>query len=451
MTPILRQTCTCTVPEMIAREATVDRETVGAADIFQSDAAEAAPLIGADKTARAETAGQPWRVLGVLSALMGFASISTDLYLPAMPAMGAALAADTGRIELTVSGFLIGFSLGQLLWGPVSDRYGRRLPVAIGLVLFVIGSAGCALAGSVEAMIGWRIVQALGACAGVVLGRAMVRDLYDGARAAQMLSTLMTVMAIAPLLGPMVGGQILAIAGWRAIFWILVAVGLATLAALFMLPETLPSARRNHEPLARAFIHYGELISNRRLLGYAGAGGFFYGGIYAYIAGTPFAYITYHHVPASLYGLLFGVGILGIMASNMLNAQLVTRFGTDRLLTFGTGLAAVAAIVLAAAARTDFGALAGLVLPLFLFVSAAGFIVANSIVGAMAGFPKRAGAVSAFAGTVHYGSGIFGSALVGAFADGTPWPMGWVIALMGIGSFACASLTLVRPNRKAPI
>jgi DHA1 family bicyclomycin/chloramphenicol resistance-like MFS transporter len=130
---------------------------------------------------------------------------------------------------------------------------------------------------------------------------------------------------------------------------------------------------------------------------------------------------------------------------------LVTRFGTDRLLTFGTGLAAVAAIVLAAAARTDFGALAGLVLPLFLFVSAAGFIVANSIVGAMAGFPKRAGAVSAFAGALHYGSGIFGSALVGAFADGTPWPMGWVIALMGIGSFACASLTLVRPNRKAPI
>jgi MFS transporter, DHA1 family, multidrug resistance protein len=284
MTSILRQTCACTAPEMIAREA--------AADIFPGDAAEAASLIGTDMAARAEASGQPWRILGVLSALMGFASISTDLYLPAMPAMGVALAADTGRIELTVSGFLIGFSLGQLLWGPLSDRYGRRLPVAIGLVLFVIGSAGCALAGSVEVMIGWRIVQALGACAGVVLGRAMVRDLYEGARAAQMLSILMTVMAIAPLLGPMVGGQILAIAGWRAIFWALVAVGFTTLAALFVLRETLPPVRRNHEPLARAFAHYSEVISNRRLLGYAGAGGFFYGGIYAYIAGTPFAYIT---------------------------------------------------------------------------------------------------------------------------------------------------------------
>ena len=168
--------------------------------------------------ARTEATRHGWRVLAILSALMGFASISTDLYLPAMPAMGRALGADAGMVELTVSGYLIGFSLGQLLWGPIGDHYGRRLPVAIGLVLFVIGSAGCALADSAGAMIGWRIVQAVGACAGVVLSRAMVRDLYEGYRAAQMLSTLMTVMAIAPLLGPILGGQILAFAGWRAIF-----------------------------------------------------------------------------------------------------------------------------------------------------------------------------------------------------------------------------------------
>ena len=164
--------------------------------------------------------------------------------------------------------------------------------MAIGLVLFVIGSAGCALAGNVWAMIGWRVVQAVGACAGVVLARAMVRDLFEGDRAAQMLSTLMIVMAIAPLLGPIVGGQILALAGWRAIFWTLVGVGLATLAALFTLPETLPAERRSREPLARALARYGELLLHRPLLGYAGAGGFFYGGMFAYIAGTPFAYMT---------------------------------------------------------------------------------------------------------------------------------------------------------------
>jgi MFS transporter, DHA1 family, multidrug resistance protein len=234
-------------------------------------------------------------VLIVLSTLLGFASISTDLYLPAMPAMGRTLGADAGTVEWTVSGYLIGFSLGQLLWGPVGDRFGRRLPVAIGLMLFVVGSAGCAMAGSAWQMIGWRVVQAIGACAGVVLARAMVRDLYEGERAAQMLSMLMTVMATAPLLGPIVGAQILALAGWRAIFWTLVGIGLATLAALFTLPETLPRERRNAEKLARAFARYGELLRHRALLGYAGAGGFFYGGMFAYVAGTPLAYISYFY------------------------------------------------------------------------------------------------------------------------------------------------------------
>jgi DHA1 family bicyclomycin/chloramphenicol resistance-like MFS transporter len=289
-------------------------------------------------------------------------------------------------------------------------------------------------------MISWRIVQAVGACAGVVLARAMVRDLYEGYRAAQMLSTLMTVMAVAPLLGPIIGGQILAFAGWRAIFWTLVGVGLATLAALFTLPETLPVERRSRVTLGRALVRYGELIRHRRLLGYAGAGGFFYGGMFAYIAGTPFAYITYHHVPPQFYGLLFGVGIIGIMATNLLNARLVMRLGSERLLVRGTGAAALAGVLLAVAAWTGWGGLWGLAVPLFLFVSATGFIVANSIAGALADFPERAGAVSALIGAIHYGSGIIGSALVGAFADGTPWPMGWVIALAGIGSLLCARL-----------
>jgi MFS transporter, DHA1 family, multidrug resistance protein len=385
------------------------------------------------------------RVLIVLSTLLGFASISTDLYLPAMPAMGRTLGADAGTVEWTVSGYLIGFSLGQLLWGPVGDRFGRRLPVAIGLMLFVVGSAGCAMAGSAWQMIGWRVVQAIGACAGVVLARAMVRDLYEGERAAQMLSMLMTVMATAPLLGPIVGAQILALAGWRAIFWTLVGIGLATLAALFTLPETLPRERRNAEKLARAFARYGELLRHRALLGYAGAGGFFYGGMFAYVAGTPFAYISYYHVSPQLYGVLFAAGILGIMATNLVNARVVARVGSNRLLRAGTVMAALAGAVLAVTAWTGWGGLAGLVAPLFVFISATGFIVANSIVGALASSPQRAGTISALVGAVQYGSGIIGSALIGVFADGTPWPMGWVIALAGLGSAACAWFLLPAP------
>jgi len=389
-------------------------------------------------TAADKPGQQSWRVLATLSVLMGFASISTDLYLPAMPAMGRTLHADAGAIELTVSGYLIGFSLGQLLWGPVSDRHGRRGPVAIGLVLFIIGSAGCALAASAPALVAWRVVQAIGACAGVTLGRAMVRDLYAGDHAARMLSTLLTVMAVAPLLGPSLGGQILALAGWRAIFWTLVGIGALTLAALATLPETLPPARRNRERLGRAFSDYVTLLRHRQLMVYAGASGFFYGGMFAYIAGSPFAYISYYHVQPSLYGLLFGSGIIGIMATNLINARLVIRFGIARLLRMGTSTAALAAVVLAVDARTGWGGLTGLALPLFVFIGVTGFIIANSIAGVLGFFPARAGAASALVGAMQYGAGMAGSALAGAFADGTPWPMSCVIALSGIGSALCA-------------
>jgi DHA1 family bicyclomycin/chloramphenicol resistance-like MFS transporter len=312
------------------------------------------------------------------------------------------------------------------------------VPVLAGLVLFVIGSAGCALAASAGEMIAWRILQAVGACAGVVLARAMVRDLYAGAQAARMLSTLMTVMAIAPLLGPIVGGQILRLTSWPSIFWTLAGVGAATLLAVLSLPETLPPELRNNEPLGRAMARYLVLLRDRRIIGYAAAGGFFYGGVFAYVAGTPFAYISYYHVPVQHYGLLFAAGVVGIMVTNTVNARLVVRLGVVRLLRLGTAGAALSGLLLAVNAWTGWGGLVGLVVPLLLFLGMTGFIVANSIAGAMGSFPERAGAVSALVGAIHYGSGIVGSGLIGAFADGTPWPLGWVIALAGLGALASA-------------
>ena len=386
------------------------------------------------------------QTLVILSLLMMFSSISTDIYLPALPAMGIALHAGTGAMEYTLSGYLVGFSLGQFFWGPLSDRIGRRGPIAIGMVLYIIGAIGCAVSRNVEVMIAWRAVQAIGACASVTLARAIVRDLYVGHRAAQMMSTLMIVSALAPMIGPSVGGLVIAVADWPAIFWMLALVGLLTLGALYTLPETHPPERRLREPLSRAFATYGWLLRQKRLLGYAGVCGLLYGGIFAYVAGTPFAYITYHHVLPQHYGLLFALGSVGIMAMNLVNVRLVPTFGGDRLLRAGAFGACAMGVATAIAARTGWGGLIGLVVPLCLFVSCIGLIAANSITGALNLFPGVSGSVSAMVGASQFGVGVIGSALVGLFADGTPWPLGALMAVFGAAAMLCAVFLVPRAH-----
>lgn len=371
---------------------------------------------------------------------MGFGSISTDLYLPAMPAMARALNAGSGGIEHTISGYLLGFSLGQLFWGPLSDRIGRKLPIALGLMLFILGSSGCGLSQSAWSIIIWRMVQALGASAGVVLARAIVRDMYEGPRAAQMLSTLYAVMAIAPLIGPLVGAQISALAGWRAIFWTLSCIGVTTLCLLALLPETLPAHRRRSIPLWRFAIRYGELVRQADILRYIGIGAFFYAGSYAYIAGSAFAYISYHHVSPTAYALIFGSGIVGVIVSNIVNIRMLRRLDPVTILFLGSAASALFGCWAAVTAYLDWGGVAALVLPLFLYLSTNGLIVSNSIAGALANHPEEAGAVSALVGGLQYGCGLIGAGFVGYFVDGTPFPMAGVIAGCGIGSLLCASL-----------
>lgn len=389
------------------------------------------------------------KTVAILSALLAFASISTDLYLPAMPTLGRSLGGSQGSVELTLSSFLIGFSLGQLFWGPIGDRYGRRTPILFGLVLFMIGSAGCALASSVGQLIVWRIVQAAGACAGPVLARAMARDLYGRDRAAQLLSTLMLVMGIAPLLGPLIGGQVLLVGSWRLIFWLLVALGIVIFGAVLLLPESLPRERRTNIGVGTILGNYWLMARSQTVMGYAVASGCYYGGIYAYLAGTPSAYISYYHVAPQAYGFLFGLGIVGQMLLNFLNTRVVVRAGSDRMLRWGAALVGVSSLWTGVAAATGLGGLWGLVLPLFFFLSANGLFVANAMAGALAVNPDRAGAISAFVGAIQFGSGIFGSALVGWLADGTPRPMGLVIAVLGAASFIVTFFTTRRQSASA--
>lgn len=404
-----------------------------------------APATQSASTGAAES--NPLRLMAVLCALMGFASISTDFYLPAMPTMAHAFGVGPGTMELTIAAYLVGLSGGQLFWGPVGDRYGRKRPIAIGLVLFVIGSAGCAMAGSAHAVIAWRVVQALGACAGVVLSRAMVRDLYGAERSGQMLSTLITVMAIAPLIGPLLGGQILVWAGWRAIFWLLVGIGIVTGLGLATVPETLPVERRSQVGLMEAFGQYRRLVMDPRVMSCALIGGFYYVGVYAYVAGSPFAFITYHHVPVQAFGVVFGIGIIGIMAANMANVRLLPRFGGWALMRWGVIATAVSGVAMAIVVTTGWGGMVTLALTCFVYVAASGLIVANSMARAMAERPQQAGAVSAMMGAAQYGSGMIGSALISLCADGTPRPMAYTIAFGGLAAYASLALT-IRSMRK---
>ncbi len=387
-------------------------------------------------------------VLVVLSLLMSFSSVSTDLYLPAMPVISQDLQAFSGGVELTISAFLIGFSSGQLLWGPLGDRYGRKMPIFAGLILFVLGAAGCAMSETIYQMIGWRIVQALGACAGPVLARAMIRDLYGREKSAQMLSTLVLIMGIAPLIGPLVGGQILAVSSWHAIFWTLVLVGCISIIALFTVPETLTGEKRTQEPLSAAFRDYFIQLRNPVLLGYVASGAFFYVGIYAFVAGSPFAYIDYYHLDTQAYGLLFGANIIGIMGVNLVNSRLVMKLGVDRLFYIGTWLSAVAGVMLAVNAWSGWGGVAGLAVPIFVFTSMNGLIVANSVAGALDTAPHKAGTTSSLIGAMHYGSGVISAAILGLLTDGTPWTMGLLVGIAGVGSLVSATL-LRRFIRKA--
>lgn len=380
----------------------------------------------------------------VLGLLMGFGAISTDVYLPALPTMANALKATSGAAAFTVGGYLVGFSLAQLIWGPISDRYGRRVPIATGLSLFVVASAGCALAESIEAMIAWRIVQAVGAGSASVLARAIVRDLYVGDRAAQKLSTLFIIMAIAPLVGPLVGGQILLFWSWRGIFWLLVAVGVTALVALSTIPETLPMRLRSSHRLSAAFLAYGPLLRNRRVLGFASVGGLFYIGVYAFVSGTPFAFIDYYGVSPQVFGFLFGACVIGMMVVHATNVRLVLRYGSERLLRLGTISVAVAGTLCAINAFTGLGGLVGLIIALAAYLAMAGLIIANSVAGAMSSNPQSAGAVSALVGTLHYGIGIAGSGLIAILSDGTPRPLGVAMALAGIGCFICSRTILPR-------
>lgn len=379
--------------------------------------------------------------VAILSALMAFTSLSTDIYLPAMPVMATEL---QGDVELTVTGFLIGFALAQLVWGPISDSLGRRLPLFIGMVLFVIGSLGCAYSTSINEIVFWRVFQALGACTGPMLARAMIRDLFSRTRAAQMLSTLIIVMAIAPIAGPLMGGQIIRFTSWHAIFWLLAVIGVLMFASLWLLPETLPVEKRTPASLRGAFHNYRSLLKNTLFMRYTLSLTFFYVAAYAFITGSPGVYISFYGIDPQYYGWLFAVNIIGVMGMSMVNRRLVQRYPLETLLKVAASVAALAVLALAVMVKLHSGGITAVVVSVFVYFSMNGIIAATSTAAALDEVPNMAGSASALIGSLQYGSGIISSLLLALFNDGTPWTMAWIMALFTLASAAI----IVLPRKK---
>lgn len=383
----------------------------------------------------------------LLAMLVALGPISTDLYLPSLPSMTRALNADVAEVQLTLSLFLVGLALSQLVYGPLSDRFGRRPVLLVGLALYVAASIASMLAPTIELLILFRFLQALGACVGPVLCRAVVRDVHGKEGAARVLSYLAAAMAVAPLLGPVLGGYLQVWFGWRANFAALTiygALGLAGAAAL--LPETNrdpdPAATRPAAILAT----YRMLAGEPRYLGYVLSAAFAYSGIFSFISGSSFVLVDMIGLSPDAYGYGFAAIVAGYIAGATAAGKLARIVTAHRMIASGGAVAIAGGLLLVLLALMGQATVAAIVGPTMIFMFGAGLIMANSMAGAIGPYPRAAGAASALLGFAQMSIAALVGIAIGQAADGTQMPM--VLALAGSAiAGPLGYWTLVRPWR----
>lgn len=382
-------------------------------------------------------------ILGTLSA---FGPLSIDMYLPGLPAIGREFGADTAAAQFSLSAFLIGLAFGQAFYGPIADRVGRRMPLLFGCVLYAVASLGCVFAPTIGSLIGLRFAQALGGCAGMVIARSVVRDLFDARESARMYSFLMLVMGLAPITAPLIGGQLLVFFGWRSIFAVLAAFGLICVAlVLFGLPETLPRERRSTAGLGQVFRAYGSLLADRQFVGFALAGGFISAAMFVYIAGSPFVLIDLYGVAPEQYGWIFGANALGLIVASQINRRLLLRSSGETIMRTAIGTIVGSAVLLVLAAATGFGGLFGLLPPLFVCIAGYGLVAPNATAAAMAPYGRMAGSASALLGTLQFSVGALAGVLVGVLHNGTAVPMAAMIAVCALAALLAFQMMAMRP------
>lgn len=371
----------------------------------------------------------------LLTALVAIAPISTDMYLPALPAIGDAFGAGTAAVQLTLSFYLVGFAGAQLILGPLSDRYGRRPILIGGTALFVLASLACVLATDIDQLIAARFFQAIGACAGGAVGRAAVRDIYETKDAARLLAHMGTAMAVAPLLAPLLGGQLTHHFGWEANFVGLAAFGVFVLVlSASVLPET--NTRLNPAALApRNMIeNYLTLARHPQFRAYTLTNAFSFGGLFAFISGSSFVLIGTFGLTPQTFGFAFSAPVLGFMAGTQFGARMSKTRPIPDVVKFGSVLALIAGLIgLGAVVLSP--SLWSVIIPMFAYTAAIGIVMPISMAGSIGPFPHMAGAASALAGFTQMGLASGMGALVGLFHDGTALPTMAVIALGGMLGF----------------
>jgi DHA1 family bicyclomycin/chloramphenicol resistance-like MFS transporter len=381
----------------------------------------------------------PWGLVVLLGALTAMGPLAIDMYLPSLPSIGAGLHATPGETQATVSAFLAGMGLGQFIYGPASDRLGRRAPLFLGTVIYIAASVTCAFAVSPGMLIGGRFVQALGACAGGVISRAIVRDRFNHTETARMLSLLMLIMGLAPILAPLLGGALLGFGGWRLNFWFMTTFGvLVGLAAVLWLKESRSEETRAHARTESPMQAYRALMREPRLVGYALAGALNGAALFTYVASSPDLLIKTYGIPPAAFGWVFGLNAVGIIGGNQVNRFLLRRMTPDQVLARSSLIAVGFGVLLTIAAVTGVGERWSVLPLLFMLLASYGFIQGNTMAGALNIDPRRAGTISALLGGVSFGAGALASAAAGVLHDGTPRPM----ALVMVVAMVCSALAL---------
>lgn len=368
----------------------------------------------------------------ILGAVVAIGPLSIDMYLPGLPALQRHFQTDAAATQLSLAVFFAGLATGQLVYGPVSDRFGRKKPLLFGLTIYIVATLGCALAPSMSTLIGLRFLQALGGCAGVVMTRAMVRDRFEPQDMARILSLLLLVIGVAPILAPLLGSFVLETLGWQAIFYVQAVFGLACLAAVALYIEETHCPQDAILSFRSALASYAHLLSHRRFMGYALAGGTAQGGMFAYIAASSFVFIEVYGLTPSSYAVIFGTNAFGLIAAAQVNRWLLGHFAAQNVLRAAIGVYFVSGLVLLVASVTQLGGLPGILLPLWICITSLGFTFPNSVAAAMAPFGDRAGAASGLLGTLQFLIAGTTATLVGHWYDGSAIPMAVVITLCGL-------------------